>query len=139
MRENRDGTPRPLLTISCCMTDEDVIRKLHRMIGAGNVSTDIPKNPKWSQSWTWHVSKVDAVVPLLRHLRPHMGARRGAKIDSMLAAAEGWQRVYFRKHGTVAMYRRGCRCAVCKKANTSQHRDYVDRRREEGNPIRKSA
>lgn len=139
MRKNRDGTPRPSLAISCCMTDEDVVRKLHTIVGVGNITTEIPKNPKWSQSWTWYVSNVELVVPLLRHLRPHMGARRGAKIDKMLTAAEGWQRVFFRQHGRVAMYRRGCRCAVCRAANTKQHRDYVDKRRESGNPIRKSA
>lgn len=139
MRANRDGTPRPSLAISCCMCDEDVVRRLHAIIGVGAVTTEIPKNPKWSQSWTWYISRVDLVVPLLRHLRPHMGARRGVKIDAMLAAAEGWQRIHVRQHGTIGMYRRGCRCAVCRAANTKRHRRYLNERRENGDPVRASA
>ncbi len=34
-------------------------------------------------------------------------------------------------HGTLAMYRIGCRCDVCRAANTESMRDYVARKRAE--------
>jgi hypothetical protein len=135
-RHNKDGTPRPLLSVICTMTDEDVIRKLHATIGTGGVTTRTPENPKWSQSWTWADSDADRVVPLLRRLQPFMGTRRSSKISEMLAAAEGWERRFVHDHGTAPMYARGCKCAVCRASNARRQKDYLSRRRVHGGPLR---
>src|ERR1035437_9071671 len=103
-RYNKDGSPRPLLSVICTMTDEDVVRRLHATIGTGNVTSRVPKNPKHSKFWTWSDSDADRVIPLLQQLRPLMGDRRSKKIDLMFEAFAGWTRRFVHDHGTATMY-----------------------------------
>jgi len=122
-RHNKDGTPRPLISIICCMTDEDVIRRIHMLVGSGNVHMRDRRPGGYKLAWTWQDSRVSTVVPLLTLLRPLMGARRGAKIDELLVAVDGWKWRFVRDHGHRAMYSKGCRCALCKRAHATYTRE----------------
>lgn len=115
-RKNKDGSPRPLVSVMCSMTDEDVVRKAACVAGSGYVyRRDGRKGCK--PSWTWQDSKVERVAELITRLRPFMGVRRQAKIDELLAAIAGWERRPVRSHGERRMYVAGCRCFLCKRAN----------------------
>lgn len=137
-RRNSDGSPRPLLSVLCQMTDEDVIERLAELIGFGNVNRREPKQSNWKPVWTWQCSDVERLLPLLTALRPIMGARRADKIDQMLTAAAGWERRYVREHGRFTMYLKGCRCAFCRAANTARQREYRAKRAAHGGPLRSS-
>ncbi len=127
-RKNQDGTPRPLLSVICSMTDEDVIRRMHDLIGFGNFHTRdrSHENPRYKKSYTWQSSDALLLMPLLHSLLPLMGERRGAKIDELIAAMDGWKRIMTRDHGKLWMYQKGCRCAFCKKANATRRKEYLD-------------
>lgn len=124
IRHNKDGTPRPLVSVLVTMTDEDVVCRVHEVVKTGAVYRREPKRVGWKTSWTWCDSNVDNVVPLIRLLKPLMGARRSAKIDEMLAAVDGWERRPMVQHGTRSMYVKGCHCAVCRTAHAAYMRRY---------------
>jgi hypothetical protein len=127
-RHNKDGTPRPLVSIILSMTDEDVVRRAHKLVVSGNVHARTYADGKRKPAWVWNDSNVDTVVPLLHSLHPLMGTRRAEKIALMLAAVDGWTRRYVRGHGHRTMYMKGCRCAFCRQANTEYCADWRKRR-----------
>lgn len=74
--------------ISVEMTDEDVVRRLHSITGKGNVNRwERPNHPEWKPSWIWKVQSKKDVVDLLKLIHPHMGERRTARIEEVLALA----------------------------------------------------
>lgn len=71
------------------MTDEDVIRKLHRVTGVGTVSGPyVDKRPNHRPTWNWQVSSYHETTELLQEILPLMGVRRAEKIRMILA---GWE------------------------------------------------
>lgn len=60
------------------MTDEDVVRRAHKLFGAGNIRTTRPKNPKWKQNWTWTVNGKELTERLYTMLLPYLGLRRAS-------------------------------------------------------------
>jgi hypothetical protein len=68
------------------MTDEDVVRRLHKKTGVGRVTGPISlKNTNHKDQWYWTVSRRQEVVTLCELILPHMGSRRSAKIAEMMA------------------------------------------------------
>jgi hypothetical protein len=67
------------------MTDEDVVRRFHLVVGVGSVrGPDLRHNKK--PFWWWDLSCNDEVRTLLRKFVPWLGARRTAKALDVLAA-----------------------------------------------------
>lgn len=85
----------PRMQLRCCMTDEDIVRKLYSMVG-GKVSGPIQKKkvsadgqlPKLQ--WLWVMGRRNGAEDLMKRIRPYMGTRRGAKIDEILAAGKAY-------------------------------------------------
>lgn len=117
-----------LLQVYCGMSDEDVIRKLHSIVGFGSVHTTNRTDPARASHKTiyaWNCAKRSVVIPFLEAIRPHMGARRTAKIDEMLQYAldnPPYSPAPY-ECGTTRTYKQGCRCDLCREANTEYCRN----------------
>lgn len=79
--------------VGMTMTDEDVIRRLHEVTGAGNVHGPFkpPEHDGYKRKarWQWQVTAADDAVALMAAIREHMGKRRGEAIDLALSAWKG--------------------------------------------------
>lgn len=69
------------------MTDLDVIERLQSLTG-GRITYPKNKRAHWKQTALLVINGRSLVEPVLRAVRPWMGARRGAKIDALLAVYE---------------------------------------------------
>jgi len=67
---------RRLLTLK--MTDEDVVRRFHQIVGAGRVSAlkRSTKYPHWKPQWAWECTRWDEIENILRRFLPYLGNRR---------------------------------------------------------------
>lgn len=74
--------------MSIHMTDEDVIRHVHELIG-GSVyfGSRSKKNPNHQDIWIWQISSWPTILPLIAAMLPYMGQRRRANMDRILAEA----------------------------------------------------
>lgn len=64
----RRDRSRTFPQINCSMTDEDVIRKLHRFVGVGYVHEDPGnqrQNPNYKMMWRWSVARREDVTMVL--------------------------------------------------------------------------
>lgn len=112
------SSPVPYAEICCAMTDPDVLAKLQRIVG-GTIA-----KPFWTEKSTkpiqrWQMSRRAHLRPVLLALYPHMGERRQAKIQKMLAVLDERDRAQqqrLKPCGTRAKYERGCRCEPCTRA-----------------------
>lgn len=77
----RKTNARPQLVVQVTMTDRDVIDRAAALMGA-SVHAKATR-PEWTQCWRAHLGGQKA-EDLMRLLRPHMGKRRGARIDEIL-------------------------------------------------------
>lgn len=82
--------------IRVTMADEDIVRALHSVLGAGRIRgplsrsysdnpnslKSLPKNPK--PLYLWEVNKKKEVLEVLLRLRPFLHRRRGAKADEVI-------------------------------------------------------
>lgn len=100
------------------MTDEDVIVRLHKLLGVGNIQT--PKPTKGGKVlYTWYLGMREDVVALIKELKPLMSERRQNKILDMLEWDSNNPKSEQRglktaKHGSHRMYTHyGCRCEPC--------------------------
>lgn len=66
------------------MTDEDTIRRLHAVVGCGNVTAQATTNPRHLSTWKWKTADAWEVRRFLHLVRPWLGDRRGAKADEAL-------------------------------------------------------
>jgi len=69
------------------MTDEDVVRAIHKVTGVGNVSGPhhYPSTPNHYKSiYEWAVYKKDDIFKVICDFYPYMGERRRAKFDEFL-------------------------------------------------------
>ncbi|AYQ99129.1 HNH endonuclease [Mycobacterium phage BaboJay] len=134
--QRKHGKRIQQLQVTCGMTDEDTIRKLHRIAGIGNVYLERRKDPRREhakQLYVWQASKRLDIVPFLHQIRPHMSLRRGARIDELLAYADANPLLYHQPVvcGTRRAYRKGCRCAKCRACMATYARDLRKRKRNE--------
>lgn len=69
------------------MTDEDVIRKIHRLTGIGTVTLRpswTAKQPHHKDQWRWNVSRMDDIEFFIKGIYEHLGERRRSKADELL-------------------------------------------------------
>ena len=72
------------------MTDEDVVRRFHRLIGIGQFHGPYSAKPKLDGTpsklcWTWHIGTREHLLNFCSLLAPMMGERRAAKMNDCLA------------------------------------------------------
>ena len=70
-------------TVSCGMTDEDVIRKLMAFFDAGYIFRSKKSGFGTKPIYTWQVTTRQART-VMTYVLPYMGARRRAKIEELL-------------------------------------------------------
>lgn len=106
------------------MTDLDVIERLRDAVGFGSIHTYLGSVPHHKPIHKWRLSQRQQVAEVVRTLRPHMGARRGARMDQFLAwnAARPIRR---RHHVTPEQLR---------EANARRNREYRARKRARESP-----
>lgn len=85
-RDRKQGTSA---SRSACvvlnMTDEDVIRKLHRIIGLGSVNGPYQPPGNRKPVWRWSVTGSEQPQAVLAAFWPFLCSRRQAKIAEVLA------------------------------------------------------
>ncbi len=65
------------------MTDRDVVERVALLFGGRRVTAGKPRN--WGKQTVFTTStQGDSAVQIMRAIRPHMGERRGARIDELL-------------------------------------------------------
>jgi hypothetical protein len=72
-------------SLSVGMTDEDVVRRLHAVFGAGSVRGPLSRG-SGKPFWVWHVAKRAHLLAILPVVYPYMGLRRRARIEEVLGA-----------------------------------------------------
>lgn len=74
--------------VMCNMSDEDVIRKLHRVTGLGTLGGPYKapgkKRQHWNPMWRWTVAAQKEVGVVLNAVYPLMGDRRQKQIRDVL-------------------------------------------------------
>jgi hypothetical protein len=83
----RSSTGRPRWALALTMTDEDVVRKFHRVVGCGRVNfrhTPADKARGSRPSWSWRTSAKADVQRVLQALLPYLGERRFARAREAL-------------------------------------------------------
>lgn len=78
------GKERGSITLALSMTDEDVVRRFHEVIGRGTVVGPHHRSGQKDQ-WTWRCSTLDAEV-ILQALIPWLGVRRTERAEEALQA-----------------------------------------------------
>jgi hypothetical protein len=80
------STGRNCWRMSLRMTDEDVVRRIHSLFGGAvyDDRRDVITNGKHKRAWQWQVCKQEEINKIVLSIRPHMGQRRGAKMDEFL-------------------------------------------------------
>jgi len=132
------------LYVGVSMTDEDVVRKIHSIAGIGTVNM-CKKKENRKQVWVWRAGKRSEVIAFIKKIRPYMGARRTSAIDKVFAHDMEHPQWRVPKgelvHGIRSGYKKGCRCKLCKKAESVYNKDLRERRetgnvRNKGNSIK---
>jgi hypothetical protein len=76
--------------IVCCMTDEDVVRKLQAVTRMGRVNGPY-RYTKHKPQWRWTLTVRAHTTELMERLLPHMGIRRREEITELLAHLEPYK------------------------------------------------
>jgi hypothetical protein len=68
------------------MTDEDVVRRFHEVVGVGKVNGPYNQKtyPGSKPFWNWHLSGRVKVEPLAQQFLPWLGLRRTARLAEIL-------------------------------------------------------
>jgi hypothetical protein len=129
---------RPKLSIQCGMTDPDVVERVARVAAVGRVYGPYARIEREKPITCWVVRARADVVALASKLHPHMGTRRRAELDRLLAVdAATPLRTW--SHGKETSYKRhGCRCKACCAAARRAARERYRRRVARGLPGRGS-
>ena len=78
------GGFNPRLAVIVSMSDEDVVRRLHRSVGYGTVHTILPREPHHKVQWRWRANNLHA-GRFLGEIGHHLGERRRARANEALA------------------------------------------------------
>ncbi len=108
------------------MTDEDVVRRFHTIVGTGKVHCRTLESGKGF--WQWYCGAATEIVPLLEAMLPFFGIRRTSKAQEALPLLRAI--IEKRKpspHGTVARYS-NCKCDKCKTAKREYDRAWRKRK-----------
>jgi hypothetical protein len=106
------------LSLTVAMADEDVVRRVARLVGVGTVLERSRQVEHWKTLWVWRCGGFEA-AQLLRVLLPHLGARRSARAREALAVREVW----------IAEVTKERRCESCGRSYTPAYRSGGRRRR----------
>lgn len=69
--------------VSLGMTDEDVVRRLHKVVGAGALRLHNGKERKKPMLY-WRLTDKQSVTDFLEQVYPYLGARRRARAEEAL-------------------------------------------------------
>jgi len=72
---------------SLAMTDEDTVRRFHRLVGFGAVYAKKVRKPRYKPAWTWQTSRAETVQALIAYIWPWLGARRQVRAREVLKGA----------------------------------------------------
>lgn len=75
------------------MTDEDVVRKFHAVLGFGRTNPKYKRPGKWKPVWTWCAAGHEKVQATIALFWEHLGERRKKKAREVLESAI---KMYFR-------------------------------------------
>lgn len=82
----RKTRARRYLLLQVMMTDEDVLRRFHAVVGVGNVTGPYQYVAAHSPKWKWQASGEAArLLASDPHFFDHLGERRRARITEVLA------------------------------------------------------
>jgi hypothetical protein len=86
-------TPRTVI-LKLGMTDEDVVRRFHKLIGIGKVSNPIYHKTvaHYKPHWDWYATGSEKVQAILAAFWPFLGARRQARAVEAIAKLAKSQR-----------------------------------------------
>lgn len=90
-------TPPPsepnIVRVTLQMTDEDIVKRVKRILNCGSVCKCAPRNENWSETWRLTI-KGNPALELMKSLKPLMGERRTDRIDEVLKShdPEYWTR-----------------------------------------------
>jgi hypothetical protein len=77
------------LSITCNMTDEDVLIRLHNILGVGSVRGPYKKGKEHHKpQWCFTIRRMEDAKEVMLAIRPWMLSRRQARIDELLALEE---------------------------------------------------
>lgn len=119
-----ENSPRRLRVASGC-TDRDIVARAAALMGTVVSPVRIPSNPKHKPSWGVLVTGPRAYLLMIQIL-PLMGERRSRKIEECLNTYEP-KLPPSQSCGTLAGYKRGCRCRPCRERKHREHREYLAR------------
>ena len=81
--------PAPFIRVS--MVDEDVIRKLSKLLDKF-YSSPSRKTVKGKQVYTLHIGEKEKVLFILQKIFPYMGVRRGERIAECISHLQTWKK-----------------------------------------------
>jgi hypothetical protein len=83
-----DGTNRWHRDLRISMCDEDVLQRFAAIVGVGKVTPVAPRKdkPHWKPQFIWYVNAWPNIVAVLSRFLPHLGLRRRAKAEALLAS-----------------------------------------------------
>jgi len=123
------GSPR----LKVAMTDEDVVRRFHSVVGCGKVTGPYHPGGGRKEVWTWTATGEDAVTTAAR-LLPWLCSRRAQAIIPLIHWRRSSRRRLVAACGTPSGLMRHYRlhepvCDDCRVAHNSKQREYWARRR----------
>lgn len=82
----RGGSEWTYAGASLGMTDEDVIRRFHAIVGVGSVVIEDRTSRGFKMMWVWHVQHREDFPKFVAIVEPFLGERRRARLAEVLAA-----------------------------------------------------
>jgi hypothetical protein len=84
--ERKDGSHLRSPIAAIRMTDEEIVRKVHHLVGYGSVACEPKNNPKWNTTWRWIINGRHGVEHFLKTIEPWLGTRRIEQFNRAFAA-----------------------------------------------------
>jgi hypothetical protein len=79
--KRKDGTrPAHSPTLEIKLTDEDVLRRFHAIVGGGNISGPYWANKSTKPYWSWSISARKEAKRIAAFLYPFLGRRRSQRV-----------------------------------------------------------
>lgn len=143
-RGNR--STRRALTVKMC--DLDVLQRMKRVTGAGNITGPTIRNAErgWRPQWAWQVTRWDDVQRVLTAFLPYLCERRTAKAVELLAdpprpIAEKMAQACCRGHERTPenLYLAPSGARVCRPCQAMHQRKYSEKKRHDAALSERSA
>lgn len=124
------GVRYPSFRVQCNMCDQDIILRLYRICGIGNMRGPLPtQKPHHKPAFSWIVNKRAEIKDLVERILPLMGIRRSEQINTVLRTMIDYPPQKTWGHGTRWGYEKGCRCDPCRAAHAERFRKRRQRRK----------